>query len=314
MDSLKATRIFISGGCSFVGKHLVGYLLQKTDSQIIVSCRNLPDKTPDCRRIIYEKANLPDASSYRSIFEKHQPKFVVHLAAVTRLKDGEENPVLTIRTNYFGTKLLADLSVEFGVKAFLFISSNLARMPKSVIGLTKYLMEAYLMNQNSENTQLLALRLANVPGSPGSVTPIFEKQIQSGGPITITDPRMERRFISREEACNFISNTLTIDKGMQTFVIRKPNTRIVQLAEEMIAKSGKQIEIEFIGIKPGEKLIEEAYRDEEVIETGVEQLAYLRNDWRENEIESALHSLAGKGKSSDFEILLKEIRLSLQLK
>lgn len=297
-----------------MGKHLVGYLLQRTNSRIIVSCRNLPERTPECRRIIYEKADLLDVSSYRSIFAKHQPKFVIHLAAITRLKDGEDNPEVTVKTNYFGTKLLADLSIEFGIKTFLFISSNLARMPKSVIGLTKYLSEAYLMNQNSSNTKLLALRLANVPGSPGSVTPIFEKQIQNGGPVTITDPRMERRFISREEACGFISNTLAIDKGNRTFVIRKQNTRIVQLAEEMIEKSNKKIEIEFIGIKPGEKLIEESYLDKEVMETEVEQLAFLRNDWPEKNIESALQTLATKGKDSDFEILLKEIRLSLQSK
>jgi FlaA1/EpsC-like NDP-sugar epimerase len=256
---------------------------------------------------------LPDASSFRDIFEKHQPKYVIHLAAVTRLKDGEENPELTIKTNYFGTKLLAGLSVEFGIKTFLFISSNLARMPKSVIGLTKYLSEAYLMNQNSGETKLLALRLANVPGSPGSVTPIFDKQIKSGGPVTITDPRMERRFVSREEACGFITNVLAIGKSNKTFVIRKQNTRIVELAKEMIEKSGKSIEIKFIGIKPGEKLIEESYLDEEVVETEAEQLALLRNDWPDRNIESAVRTLTNKGKGPDFESLLKEIKLSLHL-
>jgi len=312
MKRLNSTRILISGGCSFVGKHLVDYLFKNTNSEIIMCCRTIPKVKISDKRVIYKQADLLISISYEDIFVKHSPSVVVHLAAITRLVTGEENPELTLETNYFGTKLIADLCSKHKVKTFLSLSSNLARNPKSVVGITKYFSEIYLRNKGTDKTQFISIRLPNVLGSPGSVTNIFDKQIVAGGPITITDKRMERRFVSNEEASILLLTAIEIGKNYNVFVVTKENTLITKLAREMIDRSGKPIKIKFIGIKPGEKLIEEKYHKNEIIKTNIKNLSILKNDWSNENIKEAFRQLKAKNKNKNFDLLIKEIELSLQ--
>lgn len=312
MQILGKTKILVSGGCSFVGKHLVEHLFKSTNSYIIVCCRSIPEITIESNRIVYETADLLNQASYEKVFIKHKPTVLIHLAAITRLGVGENNPELCLRTNYFGTKMIAGLCLKYQVKSFLSLSSNLARNPKSIVGISKYFSEIYLRNNGNSETRFISIRLPNVPGSPGSVTNIFDKQIESGGPVTVTDDKMERRFVSNNGASELLLTAVEIGKNSNVFVVTKQNTLITELAEEMIRKSGKQIEIVFIGIKPSEKLIEEKYEEKEIIKTGIKDLCLLKDDWSEANINEALNFLKAKTVNSNFDLLIKEIELSLQ--
>lgn len=312
MKNLDSKQILISGGCSFVGKYLVNYLLRNTNSRLIVCCRAIPQETLKESRVVYETTDLIKPESYNKVFEKHKPQLVFHLAAITRLSPGEEDPELTVRTNYFGTKMIADLCIEYGVKSFLSVSSNLARNPKSVVGLLKYLSEVYLITCGNSSTKMISIRLPNVPGSPGSVTHIFDKQIETGGPVTITHPDMERRFVSKVEASNLLTTAIKLGRKSDVFVVPIKNTKITDLAAGMIKESGKQIEIEYIGIKPSEKLIEEKYDDSELIKTEVETLSLLKDDWSNEDINRVIKLLRMKSSSVNFITMVGKIEVSLQ--
>lgn len=313
MNSLNTTSILVSGGSSFVGKQLVKHLQKHTNSQIIVCSRSDLSLLSTHENTVYEKVDLLDNDSYREVFLKHNPKIVFHLAAITRLSPGENDPELTIRTNFFGTKIIADLCVEFKSNIFISISSNLARNPKSVVGLTKYFSEVYLRNKANQTTKMLSIRLANVLDSPGSVTPLFKKLIDNNKPITITHPEMERRFIDKFEASELITQMLTIADNSNVYVVMKDNTRIVDLAKDMLNKFHKKLDIEFIGMKKGEKLIEEAYKESEIIRTKVDELAILKDCWSVDEINDNIITLENKSNKEIFLGLMEKLKLNLQL-
>lgn len=277
MKNIYTSKVLISGAASFVGKELTNYLIQNTDMQIIACSRSMNEENVIPHRILFEEADLLDFGSYENIFKKHKPDFVIHLAAITRLFSGEDKPELAVKTNYFGTKNIADLCEKYAVNTFISASSNLAREPKSIVGLTKYLSEVYLRNKNGL-CKMVSVRLANVVDSPNSVTRFFKKQIDEGGPVTVTDARMERRFINKNEAANYLMKALETGKNKDVFVIIKKNTKITDLAREMINKSGKDVKIEFIGAKKGEKLVEEAYDITEIVNTENQHFAKLHND------------------------------------
>lgn len=313
MENLNSKTILISGGNSFVAKNFVEYLLKNIKATIIVCSRRkieFPSKSP---QIIYEIADLLNKESYERIFKIHKPNQIFHFAAITRLSPGEKDPELTIQTNYFGSKLIADLCVKYNVESFINISSNLARNPKSVVGISKYFSEIYLRNMENKNTKLISLRLANVPDSPGSVTLLFKKQIENGGPITITHPDMERRFVSNNEAADILVSTYEIGKNSNVFVVTKENTRITDLAKDMIKKSGRDIEIKFIGIKKGEKLIEEKYNENEILKTKRKDISILKHDWSNKNTNEALEVLKSKNDSKNFQLLIDKLKLSLHL-
>lgn len=312
MINLDSSRILIIGGGSFIGKYLVNYLENHTNSKLIVSYRTIPEIKPDNQRIIYVYADLLKPDSYKNIFDKHKPLIVFHLAAITRLSPGELNPELTIKTNYFGTKMIADLCLEYKVKAFISVSSNLARNPKSVVGLLKYLSEIYLRMSGNSKTKMISIRLPNVLGSPGSVTNIFKKQIEAGGPVTVTDPLMERRFVNNDEASKLLITAIKMGENSDVFVVPIENTKIIKLARDMISESGKRIEIKYIGIKSGEKLIEEKYREEELTNTEIDSLSLLKDDWSPKNITNAIELLRTKNSSPNFITMVDKIEVSLQ--
>jgi FlaA1/EpsC-like NDP-sugar epimerase len=306
------SKILVSGAFSFIGKQLIKYLLAESKSKIIACHRSSDHESINDPALIYEITDLLDFTGYELLFNKYRPDYVFHLAAITRLSPAEENPLLALRTNYFGTKMLADLCIKYSVRGFMAASSNLAREPESVVGLTKYLSEKYLRNNSSRSCKMVSFRMPNVPGSPGSVTELFKRQILSGGPLTLTDARMERRFLNKDKAAELLVYSLRTSSSGDVFVMRSKNTNIKNLAEGMIKQSGKNISIKFIGAKAGEKLVEQKYKDNEIVKTNMDDLAVLKNDWQKHKIDKALQMLGKKSENFEFKLMMKKLKLSLR--
>ncbi|NQU20786.1 MAG: polysaccharide biosynthesis protein [Candidatus Nealsonbacteria bacterium] len=202
------------------------------------------------------------------IFEQYRPEVVFHAAAHKHVPLMELNVGEAIKNNVCGTKCLADLADEFGVRNFVFISTDKAVHPTSVMGVSKQIAERYIHTISQESsTKYMVVRFGNVLGSAGSVVPVFQKQIRRGGPITVTDPRMTRFFMTIPEASQLVLQAAAMGSGGEIFVLEMGEpVRIVDLAHDLIRLSGlpeHAIEISYTGMRPGEKLFEELYFDEE---------------------------------------------------
>lgn len=258
----EAKTILITGACGFVGRNLVNYLLNhRLFDKVIVCCRNKNTAVNFFKPmdgLIVSEADLTMPSTYQTIFKTYLPTNIIHLAAISRFNQGEDDPEATLKINFFGTNELLKLSVEYKTKKFLIVSSNLARNPKGVTGVSKYLTEA-LVKTFRFGSEVFLIRLPNVIDSPGAVTLLFKKQVEKGLPITITDRRMSRKFESPLAVCKDLLFVLSHGHHGDIYVNNKPSTFIVDLAKKMIEQSGKNIPIRFIGMRPGEKLQEEDY-------------------------------------------------------
>lgn len=218
-------------------------------------------------------ADITDEARMRCLFGKYRPEVVFHAAAHKHVPLMEQNVGEAIRNNVLGTSSLADLADEFGVGNFVFISTDKAVHPTSVMGVSKQLAErcVHALSQVS-NTKFTVVRFGNVLGSDGSVVPIFQEQLRRGGPITVTDPRMTRFFMTIPEASQLVLQAAAMGNGGEIFVLEMGEpVKIVDLARDLIRLSGlpeDSIEICFTGIRPGEKLYEELYfEDEETLPT-----------------------------------------------
>lgn len=213
-------------------------------------------------------ANITDQDRMNQVFEERRPEVVFHAAAHKHVSLMEANVSEAVRNNILGTKCVADLADEYDVKTFVLISTDKAVRPTNVMGASKHLAERYVcaLSQTS-STRFLVTRFGNVLGSAGSVVPIFKEQIAQGGPVTVTDERMTRFFMTIPEASQLVLQAAAMGEGGEIFVLDmgKP-LRIVDLARDMIRLAGLpegSIEIHFSGIRPGEKLYEELYFDDE---------------------------------------------------
>ena len=290
--------IFITGGCGFVGRHLVKYLLDTNEYNKVVICCHRKEAAANLAlsdsRLTIVEADLLHPESYINPLEKFKPHDIVHLAAIARFKQGEEYPDNTVQANFFGTMALIRLSGQNNVSRFLYISSNLARNPKGVTGVSKYLVEAAI-KKITPSPSVFSLRLPNVIDSPGAVTLIFKRQIQNGEAVTLTDKRMTRKFITPEQSSEDIMFVLNHGNHQDVFVNNKPSTPILKLAQDMINASGKKIPIEFVGIRPGEKLQEEDYPSKIILPTGSKYIFRLTNNQHTDEnINHAISMLSGK--------------------
>ncbi len=219
-------------------------------------------------------ADIGDESRMRSIFNTHRPHVVIHAAAHKHVALMEQNPTEAVKNNVLNTRLVAELAGEFEAEVFVLVSTDKAVRPASIMGASKRAAELVVQDLNRDyETRYLAVRFGNVIGSAGSVIPIFQEQIRSGGPLTITDGRMKRYFMTIPEAAQLVLQASAIGRGGEVFILQMGEpVRIMDLAETLITLSGfkphEDIKIIEIGMRPGEKLFEELkFETEETVPT-----------------------------------------------
>lgn len=276
---LKNRTILITGSAGSIGSEIVNQVASFNPAHLVLidsaetpqhdirlmMRKRFPDI--DCQTIV---ASITQEKLMEKIFDTNRPDYVFHAAAYKHVPMMEDSPSEAIYNNVYGTKIIADLSVRYGVKKFVMISTDKAVNPTNVMGCSKRLCEIYTQSLNSaqQTTQFVTTRFGNVLGSNGSVIPIFEKQIHNGGPVTVTDPNVTRFFMLIPEACKLVLEAGTHGHGGQIFVFDMgKSVRIADLARRMIKLSNaKDVKIVYTGLRPGEKLYEEVLANEESTE------------------------------------------------
>ncbi|PWL23465.1 MAG: polysaccharide biosynthesis protein [Fluviicola sp. XM-24bin1] len=259
--------------------------------------------------------DIRSADRMENVFRTYQPHYVFHAAAYKHVPLMEDNPSEAVLTNVLGTKNLVDLAVKYKVFKFVMISTDKAVNPTNVMGASKRIAEIYAQNTEGE-TRFITTRFGNVLGSNGSVIPLFQRQLDQGGPLTVTDERITRYFMTIPEACQLVLEAGTMGEGGEIFVFDMgESVKIIDLAKKMIQLSGltlgKDIEIKITGLRPGEKLYEELLaKEENTLPTHHPQI--LKAKMREEEGEQmeqikALISLFGTQNNLDIVRKMKEI-------
>lgn len=281
-ESLRGKRILITGSAGSIGSEIVRQVASFGPSSLmLIDSAETPQH--DIRRMMAHDfpsvpcatvvTSITKADRMENIFKTFLPEYVFHAAAYKHVPMMEDNPCESIQNNVLGTKILADLSVKYGVRRFVMVSTDKAVNPTNVMGCSKRICEVYVQSLNKAErdgvvkgqTQFITTRFGNVLGSNGSVIPIFERQIKAGGPVTVTDPNIIRYFMLIPEACELILEAGTKGEGGEIFVfdMGKP-VRIADLARRMIELSGaKGVEIKYTGLRDGEKLYEEVLSESE---------------------------------------------------
>jgi FlaA1/EpsC-like NDP-sugar epimerase len=206
----------------------------------------------------------------RQVFERYRPEVVFHAAAYKHVPLMEANPIESVRNNVLATRIVAGVAIEFGAERFVLVSTDKAVNPKTVMGQSKALCEWIVESHGHRAdvpTRFVAVRFGNVLGSSGSVVPIFRRQLERGGPLTVTHPDMTRYFMTIPEASSLIVQAGAIGGRGEVYVLDMGEpVRIVELAENMIRLSGREdVGVEFVGARPGEKLHEELWNDGEIV-------------------------------------------------
>ena len=280
---IKGKTVMITGGAGSIGSEIVRQVLNFNPYKIVIldqaesPLHSLHLEVSEIAKDIRIRTVLADVKDYNeleSIFEKYKPDFVYHAAAYKHVPLMEENPSQAIYTNVIGTKNLADLSSKYLVEKFVLISTDKAVNPSSVMGASKRIAEKYVQSLNFHLihskkeiiTKFITTRFGNVLGSNGSIVPLFTKQIQEGGPITITHPKIIRYFMTIPEACQLVLEAGAMGTGGEIYIFDMGEpVKIMDLAKKMIRLAGfipdKDIFIKIIGLRPGEKLFEELLND-----------------------------------------------------
>jgi len=279
---LYGKRILITGSAGSIGSEMVRQIAKYSPAELIlIDSAETPQH--DIRLMMAKQfpeikaetivTTICSKSRMEHIFKTYLPDFVFHAAAYKHVPMMENNPCESIQNNVYGTKILADLAVKYGVKKFVMISTDKAVNPTNVMGCSKRICEIYVQSLNKAieegiingKTQFVTTRFGNVLGSNGSVIPLFKKQIKAGGPVTVTDPRIIRYFMLIPEACKLVLEAGTKGNGGEIFVfdMGKP-VNIADMAQRMINLSGaKNVEIKYTGLRAGEKLYEEVLNEKE---------------------------------------------------
>lgn len=289
-EFVKDKIIMITGAGGSVGSELANSILQFSPKKLIIfdidetEIFNLVNKLESLKtKIIPVIGDIKDETKIDYIFKKYFPQIVIHSAAYKHVPVLEMYPEEAVKINVLGTKIIAELSLKYNIEKFIFISTDKAINPTSVMGATKRVNEELLKILNLKNkTKFISVRFGNVLGSRGSVIPVFREQIRKGGPITVTHPEMKRYFMINSEAVLLVLEASAIGEGGEVFVLDMGQPiKIVDLAKEMIKLSGYEpdvdIPIVITNIRPGEKLFEEVLSAEEGVEnTGYEKIFKAR--------------------------------------
>ena len=280
-EQLKGKRILVTGAAGSIGSEIVRQLAKFHPQLIILNdisetaLHELQLELQDnsiSNNFIAFLGDVRNKLRMQTLFETFKPHYVYHAAAYKHVPMMESHPCEAICTNVGGTKIVADLAVKFGVKKFVMISTDKAVNPTNVMGASKRIAEIYVQalntsgfNERSE-AKFITTRFGNVLGSSGSVIPRFKAQIQNGGPVTVTHPDITRYFMTIPEACRLVLEAGSMGNGGEIYIFDMGNSiKIVELAKKMIRLSGlipnQDIQIEFTGLRPGEKLYEELLND-----------------------------------------------------
>lgn len=318
LDQLRGKRVLVTGAAGSIGSE-ISKQLGRYEPQMIILCdqaesplHNLQlDLQDQFKNQIYHTyiADIRNEERMRELFQTFKPHFVYHAAAYKHVPMMENHPSEGVKTNVFGTYLLANLAVEFEVGKFVFVSTDKAVNPTNVMGATKRIAEKYVQTLNNylfnlndgKGTKFITTRFGNVLGSNGSVIPRFKDQIEKGGPVTVTHPDITRYFMTIPEACQLVLEAGNMGNGGEIFVFDMgKSVKIVDLAKKMIKLSGhtpfKDIEIKFTGLRPGEKLYEELLNDlENTVSTHHEKIMIAKV--RENDFELVKTEIANLSKA-----------------
>ena len=300
--------VLVTGAAGSIGSELVKQiipfkplkliLVDQAESPLYELERDLNDDTlADGFEVVV--GDIRSESRMRRVFEHFKPQLVFHAAAYKHVPLMEHNPSEALLTNVLGTRILADLSAEFDVLKFVMVSTDKAVNPTNVMGASKRIAEMYVQSIGQKSsTKFITTRFGNVLGSNGSVIPIFKKQIERGGPITVTHPEITRYFMTIPEACQLVLEAGTIGQGGEIFIFDMgKSVKIIDLVRKMIKlyglTVGKDIEIIYTGLRPGEKLYEELLNDQEntlpthhpqIMRATVQEFEYERINNQVNEL------------------------------
>ena len=326
---LRGKRIMITGSAGSIGSEMVRQISEYNPAEmVLIDSAETPQH--DIRLMMAKQfpnikaetivTTICSKSRMEHIFETYHPDYVFHAAAYKHVPMMENNPCESIQNNVYGTKILADLSVKYGVKKFVMISTDKAVNPTNVMGCSKRICEIYVQSLNQAikdgiikgETQFVTTRFGNVLGSNGSVIPLFKRQIKNGGPVTVTDPNIIRYFMLIPEACELVLEAGTKGNGGEIFVfdMGKP-VKIADLAKRMINLSGaKNVEIKYTGLRAGEKLYEELLNNEESTKPSFNdkiRIAIVR-EYNYNDVVNSINELIEISKSYDEMATVKKMK------
>ena len=284
--------ILVSGAAGSIGSEIIRQMIKFKPAKIILldnaetpmfNIKEELDLISHKIKILYYIDSVSDEKAINKIFSLHKIDIVFHAAAYKHVNMMEANPRTAIINNVYGTKLIIDFSIKYNVKKFVLISSDKAVNPTNVMGASKRICELYLASKISNlknSTKFITTRFGNVLGSNGSVVPIFEKQIENGGPITITHPDIVRYFMTIPEASQLVLEAGSMANGGEIFIFDMGDpVKILDLATNMVIQKGLKvgidINIEFTGLRPGEKLFEELLLDSENLLKTYNDLIYI---------------------------------------
>ena len=316
-EKMQNKRILITGAGGSIGSELVRLVAALHPQQLLLLdiaetplhdvrlmlSREYPQVA--CQTVV---CNICHPNRLSQLFDSFKPEIVFHAAAYKHVPMMEDNPTESILNNVDGTVKLANLSIEYGVKTFVMVSTDKAVNPTNVMGCSKRICEIYCQSLNNDKRnihgcQFITTRFGNVLGSNGSVVPTFRQQIRNGGPVYVTHPDIERYFMLIPEACKLVLQAATIGEGGKIYVFDMGQpVKIVDLARRMIELSGKSnIQIAYSGLRPGEKLYEELLNDAERVEpTPYERISIARvREYVFDEVQTAIQELINTALSYD---------------
>lgn len=279
---LKGKKVLITGAAGSIGSEIARQvvtfnpenivMLDQAETPLYLLGLEMEKLAPNAT-LYTEIADVSCEPAVNAVFKKYRPDIVYHAAAYKHVQMMEKSPVQAITVNILGTKNVADIANKFGVDTFVMISTDKAVNPGSIMGASKLIAEKYiqalhnkLLHENGGKTKFLITRFGNVLGSNGSVVPVFAKQIRDGGPVTLTHPEITRFFMTIKEACQLVLEAGAMGRGGEIYIFDMgEQVKIIDLAFRMIRMAGlepeQDIQIKYIGLRPGEKLYEELLTD-----------------------------------------------------